>query len=70
MKPIKGQMVTCFLTPNPEEAYGSDHPIKQFTHPPSLKHTIKKLVGEYLVDVKDFQGPEQAAGAGSDLRDD
>jgi predicted AlkP superfamily phosphohydrolase/phosphomutase len=55
MKPIKGQMVTCFLTPNPEDAFGSDNPIKQFTHPPSLKHTIKRLVGEYMVDVKDFQ---------------
>lgn len=55
LRPIKGQLISCFLTPDPQEAMTSDNPIKQFTHPPSLKHTIQKLVGEYMVDVKDFQ---------------
>ncbi len=55
LKPIQGQMVTCFLTPNPADALGSEDPIKQYTHPPALKHTIKDLVGEYIVDVKGFR---------------
>ncbi len=55
MKPIQGRMVSCFLTPNPEDAYGSDDPLKQFTHPPELKHAIRALVGEYPVDVKGFR---------------
>lgn len=55
MKPIKGRMVSCFLTPNPEDAYASDDPLKQFTYPPELKHAIRELVGEYPVDVKGFR---------------
>jgi len=55
LHPINGQMVTCFLTPNPIDAYGSDDPIRQFTHPPALKNTIRDLVGEYMVDVKGFR---------------
>ena len=55
LKPIHGRMVSCFLTPNPEDAYASDDPLKQFTYPPELKHAIRELVGEYPVDVKGFR---------------
>jgi predicted AlkP superfamily phosphohydrolase/phosphomutase len=55
MKPMLGKMVTCFLTPDPQDAMTSDDPFKQYTYPADLKHTIKKLVGEYLVDVKGFR---------------
>ena len=55
MRPINGKMVTCFLTPNSNDAYSSDDPLKQFTHPPEFKNDIKKLVGEYMVDVKGFR---------------
>jgi len=60
MKPIQGQMISCFLTPNPMDAYGSDEPLKQFTHPKQLKDTLKELVGEYMVDVKDFRTEDKA----------
>ena len=55
MKPIQGNMITCFLTPDPQDAMDSDDPIRQYTHPPALKHLVKKLVGEYMVDVKGFR---------------
>ena len=55
LRPIKGRMVSCFLTPDPKEAYTSDDPIKQFTYPAGLKYTIRDLVGEYPVDVQGFR---------------
>src|SRR5262249_43072052 len=55
VKRTKGKMVSCFLTPDPNDAYGNDDPSKQFTYPSSFKDEIKKLVGEYLVDVKGFR---------------
>lgn len=55
LRPIVGQMVSCFLTPNPMDAYGSEEPLRQFTFPSSLKHAIREWVGEYLVDVKGFR---------------
>ena len=55
LKPIKGQMVSCFLTPNPRDAMTSDDPVRQFTYPAALKHTIQKLVGDYPVDASDFR---------------
>ena len=60
MKPNLGQMISCFLTPNPMDAYGNDDPVKQFTHPRQLKDTLKQLVGEYMVDVKDFRTEDKA----------
>jgi len=60
VRPFKGQMVSCFLTPNPQDAYGSDEPTKQFTHPAALKNTIRDLVGEYMVDVKGFRTDDKA----------
>lgn len=60
VKPIKGHMISCFLTPNPEDAYGNDDVAKQFTSPPSLKNTLRDLVGEYMVDVKGFRTDDKA----------
>jgi predicted AlkP superfamily phosphohydrolase/phosphomutase len=59
-RPIKGSMVSCFLTPDPQDAYGSDDPMKQFTSPAGLKNTIRDVVGEYLVDVKGFRTDNKA----------
>jgi predicted AlkP superfamily phosphohydrolase/phosphomutase len=44
---VNGVCVGCFLTPDTN----SDH----YTHPPSMKDEIKKLIGEYPVDVKGFR---------------
>ncbi|MBK8913900.1 MAG: alkaline phosphatase family protein [Phycisphaerales bacterium] len=46
VSPPLGAQITCFLTP------GID---SQYTHPPALREEIAALVGEYLVDVKDFR---------------
>lgn len=45
-RPPAGVQVTCFLTPGIDSSY---------THPPELKTEIAQLVGEYMVDVKDFR---------------
>jgi len=45
-RPIKGAMVTSFLTPGVESDY---------TWPASLKREIADWVGEYMVDVRDFR---------------
>lgn len=55
LRPINGKMVSCFLTPNPQDALGSDDPIKQYTYPADLKNTIRDLVGDYPVDVAGFR---------------
>lgn len=44
-KPIRGCMITSFLTPSTTEA------AVQYTYPPELRREIEQLVGEYLVDV-------------------
>ncbi len=49
VRPIKGCMITSFLTP------GTTDPKITWTHPPLLKNEINELVGEYLVDVKGFR---------------
>jgi len=59
-RPIQGYMISCFLTPNPQDAFGSDEPMKQFTSPASLKNTLRDLVGEYMVDVKGFRTDNKA----------
>ena len=41
-KPIKGYLVSCFITPDASVNY---------TYPKSLKDEIEKLVGEYIFDV-------------------
>jgi predicted AlkP superfamily phosphohydrolase/phosphomutase len=45
-KPVNGEMVTCFLTPSIESDY---------TWPKALKEEIKGVVGEYILDVRDFR---------------
>lgn len=45
-RPINGCMVTDFLAPNIN---------CQYTYPNQLKEEIKNLVGEYLLDVKEFR---------------
>ena len=41
-KPIKGHLISCFITPDASVNY---------TYPKSLKSEIEKLVGEYIFDV-------------------
>ena len=45
-RPLNGVMVGCFLTPTTESAY---------TFPPMLKREIAQVVGEYVLDVRDFR---------------
>jgi len=50
-KPINGWMISCFLTPGPDSEY---------THPRTLKSEIASLVGEYLVDVRNFRTEDKS----------
>ena len=45
-RPPKGLMVTGFLAPDTNSDY---------THPKSLKEEIAQVVGDYIIDVKDFR---------------
>ena len=45
-KPVNGQMITCFLTPDTNSNY---------TYPESLKEEIRSWVGDYMLDVDQFQ---------------
>ncbi len=45
-KPLNGVMVTDFLTPDISCEY---------THPPEFKQEIARVVGEYILDVRDFR---------------
>jgi predicted AlkP superfamily phosphohydrolase/phosphomutase len=44
--PPRGCQITCFLTPSTESRY---------THPAELAEELRGLVGEYMLDVKDFR---------------
>jgi predicted AlkP superfamily phosphohydrolase/phosphomutase len=46
VKPIRGTVVSCFLTPTADS---------QFTYPYELGDEIRRLVGDYMVDVKGFR---------------
>jgi predicted AlkP superfamily phosphohydrolase/phosphomutase len=46
LRPLNGLMVTDFLTPDTTCEY---------THPAELKQEIERLVGEYILDVRDFR---------------
>ncbi len=50
-KPLDGLMVTDFLTPDITCEY---------TYPPSLKAEIEEVVGEYILDVRDFRSGNKA----------
>lgn len=45
-KPVNGLLVTSFLTPGTESRY---------THPPELKDEIASVVGDYILDVRNFR---------------
>ncbi len=45
-RPIRGYMVTCFLTPSTQS---------QYTYPKDFRNEVEAVVGEYLLDVKDFR---------------
>ena len=45
-KTVSGLMVSCFLTPDTSCEY---------TYPPELKHEIKEVVGDYILDVDHFR---------------
>ena len=49
-KPVNGNMITCFLTPDTNSKY---------TYPESLKAKIRSWVGEYLLDVDNFRTEEK-----------
>jgi len=50
-KPVKGLLVSGFLTPSTETTY---------TFPPSLKRRIREIVGEYIIDVREFRTEDKA----------
>ena len=45
-RPLRGNQISCFLTPGPES---------NFTYPASLKAEITAACGEYIPDVRDFR---------------
>src|SRR5262245_12596420 len=45
-KPVRGVMVSCFLTPSTES---------RFTFPPGLRDEVESVVGEYMFDCRDFR---------------
>ncbi len=46
VRPLNGVMVSSFLTPSTESAY---------THPPEFKDEIRRVIGEYMLDVPNFR---------------
>jgi predicted AlkP superfamily phosphohydrolase/phosphomutase len=50
-RPLKGVMVSCFLTPSLESRY---------TYPPALRKEVAAVVGEYVFDAKDFRTEDKA----------
>jgi predicted AlkP superfamily phosphohydrolase/phosphomutase len=45
-RPLRGALVSCFLTPSAES---------RFTYPPALKAEVEEVVGEYLFDCTNFR---------------
>ncbi len=50
-QPVNGELVSCFLTPDPRA--------NDYTYPPDLKAEIEDLVGDYQVDVRDFRSNDR-----------
>lgn len=46
VKPVNGEMISCFLTPSTES---------QYTYPAELKQEVEEMVGEYMIDVPNFR---------------
>jgi predicted AlkP superfamily phosphohydrolase/phosphomutase len=51
-RPIRGEMVACFLTPSTQAAY---------TFPAALKAEVERVAGGYVLDVEDFRTPDKEA---------
>ncbi|MGH2892207.1 MAG: alkaline phosphatase family protein [Solirubrobacteraceae bacterium] len=49
--PVNGELVSCFLTPDPRE--------DPYTYPPDLRMEIEQLVGTYRVDVRNFRSDDR-----------
>jgi predicted AlkP superfamily phosphohydrolase/phosphomutase len=49
--PVNGELVSCFLTPDPQKS--------EFTFPPSLRDEIAGLVGPYRTDVRNFRSDDR-----------
>lgn len=45
-RPVSGCLVSCFLAPGTDVTY---------TYPPELKDEISSVVGDYIIDVRDFR---------------
>jgi predicted AlkP superfamily phosphohydrolase/phosphomutase len=50
-RPLKGAMVSCFLTPNTDSG---------FTYPALLKQEVLKVVPDYQFDVREFRTPDKS----------
>ena len=48
---VNGELVSCFLTPDPQKA--------EFTHPAGLRTEIEGLVGPYRTDVRNFRSDDR-----------
>jgi hypothetical protein len=44
VKPLRGSLISCFLTPGSQS---------QFTYPHDLRPEVQRLVGDYMVDLRD-----------------
>ncbi len=51
-RPLRGVMVSCFLTPSIDSPY---------TFPPGLKDEVAEVVGEYMFDCKNFRTEDKDA---------
>jgi predicted AlkP superfamily phosphohydrolase/phosphomutase len=49
--PVNGELVSCFLTPDPRA--------DTYTYPPGLRAEIEALVGPYQVDVRNFRSEDR-----------
>ena len=52
IRPVKGNLISCFLTPNLDSPH---------TYPPELQEEISDLVGEYLFDIEGFRTDDKPA---------
>ena len=49
--PVNGELVSCFLTPDPQKS--------EFTYPPGLRDEITELVGPFRTDVRNFRSNDR-----------
>jgi len=49
--PVNGELVSCFLTPDPQKA--------EYTYPAGLRSEIEALVGLYRTDVRNFRSDDR-----------